>query len=218
MIYLKNVWFRYPGSNSWVLRDINLKVLPNEVIYIVGPNGSGKTTLLKIIGLLYKPTRGYVIVEGKEFWSLSESLKTKLRRDVVYVFEKPILLRRSVIENVAYGLLIRGFRRDEAFRMAENVLNTLGVNYLANRDWYELSAGEAQIVSIARALILRPKILLLDEPFTHLDRAKRSKLIEVISNLKRNGVGIVLTSHIEDTRLPIDKIVYIENGSIHERT
>lgn len=213
MIELKNVWFSYI-EDEYVLRDINLS-FNRGVTIVMGPNGSGKTTLLKIASLIYRATKGQVIVDGIDYWSLSEGEKLKIRRRVVYVHEKPTLLRGSVIENVAYGLTLRGIDDEEAKRRALGVMEKLGIAHLANkRDANKLSAGEKQLIAIARALILNPQYLILDEPLANLHMAKRKSVIDLLKELKSEAV-IVISSHDPMPLLGIaDRIVTLEEGVI----
>jgi len=216
MIELIDVWFRYSNRGGWVLKNISISFKPQETYIVMGANGSGKTTLLKVAALLYKPCKGKVLVNGENFWELDKSRRLSLRRKVVYVHERPILLRGSVIYNIAYGLIIRGIKADEAVWRAERMLNELGITYLANKDSKSLSAGEAQLVSIMRALVLEPKIAFLDEPFAHLDRQKRKKLVELLELFRSRGTGFVITTHndvvLKD--LSIDHTFILEDGRL----
>ena len=220
MIKLVDVWFRYSDRKEWVLKGISTSFKPRETNIIMGANGSGKTTLLKIAALLYKPCKGKVFVNDKSFWELDKNKRLLLRRKVVYVHEKPILLRGLVIYNIAYGLILRGVKVDKAMWKAEELLNEIGMGYLANRDSKSLSAGEAQLVTIIRALILEPEIAFLDEPFAHLDRQKRKKLTELLESFKSRGTGFVITTH-NDTilkDLSIDRVFVLENGMLIEES
>jgi len=220
MIELVDIWFRYSSKGEWVLKGISISFKQQETCIVMGANGSGKTTLLKVAALLYKPCKGKVLVDGESFWELDRNRRLSLRRKVVYVHEKPILLRGSVIYNIAYGLVIRGVKVDEAVWKAERVLNELGIAYLANRDSKSLSIGEAQLISIMRALVLEPKIAFLDEPFAHLDRQKRKKLVELLELFKSRGTGFVITTHndvvLKD--LSIDRTFILENGRLVEES
>jgi len=218
MIKLVDVWFKYPSKREWILKGISIFFKPQETSIIMGANGSGKTTLLKIAALLYKPCKGKVLVDGKSFWELDKNKRLLLRRKVVYVHEKPILLRGPVIYNIAYGLMLRGVKVDKAIWKAEELLNEIGMGHLANRDSKSLSAGEAQLVTIIRALILEPEIAFLDEPFAYLDRQKRKRLTELLEFFKSRGTGLVLTTH-NDTVLKdllIDHVFVLENGILIE--
>ncbi|RLF06915.1 MAG: ABC transporter ATP-binding protein [Thermoprotei archaeon] len=213
MIELRNVWFSY-FEDEYVLRDVNLS-FEKGITIIMGPNGSGKTTLLKVASLIYKATKGQVTVNGIDYWSLSEGERLKIRRRIVYVHEKPTLLRGSALENVAYGLTIRGIKETEARESALEVMSELGIAHLANRrDVNRLSAGEKQLIAIARALVLNPDYLFLDEPLAHLHLTKRKNIVELLEKLK-SKTTIVISSHDPIPLLTIaDRIVILEEGKI----
>ncbi|MEB3778615.1 MAG: ATP-binding cassette domain-containing protein [Desulfurococcales archaeon] len=211
MIQLNNVWFRY--SSEWVLRGVSLGI-SRGVTVILGPNGAGKTTLLKVMGLLLKPLRGEVIVEGVNPWSVGGLLEA--RRKVVYVHEKPVLVRGSVLDNIMLGLRIRGVGSVEASTIAMRIARMLGLDGVVESNARSLSAGQAQLVSIARAIAVKPRAILLDEPFAHLDRNKRILVSKVLESLAFNqGTSIAIATH--DTLLAAkiaDKAYYMEDGTV----
>jgi len=215
-IKLRGVWYRYVGGNDWVLKNISLTIEPKEVVVITGHNGSGKTTLLKITSLIYRPVKGEVLVDSNDFWSLEEDEKLMIRRKVVYVHEKPILLKDTVLGNVAYGLRIRGIGNDELLRRCKEVLEELGIWGLKDFNAYKLSVGQTQLVAIARALVLNPEVLLLDEPYAHLDMKKKEVLTRVLSKRCRESMTLVIATHqrIDNTELSISKTVTLENGEL----
>ncbi|MEM0489810.1 MAG: ATP-binding cassette domain-containing protein [Ignisphaera sp.] len=212
-IELNNVYYRY--DKEWVLENISVVFRTNEVVHIVGSNGSGKTTLMKIASLIYRPTKGYVITNGKDFWKLDEKTRTMIRRHVVYVHEKPILIKGSVIDNIIFGLTLRGINKDKAIGIARDMLDRLGIANLSDHPVHKLSIGLAQLVAIARALVVQPQMLFLDESFANLDEEKKRKIIEILSDLREEGVGIVIASHIENiTDIGIDRKIFLRNGKL----
>ncbi len=188
MIELRDVWYRYPGG-PWAISGVNLRFEGRHVL--VGPNGSGKTTLLKVSSLIYRPTRGKVLVNGVDFWGLDGRRRRELRRQVVYVHERPILIRGTVLDNLAYPLIMRGYSREEALKIGREALSTINAEHLAEKRRKELSTGEAQLISVLRALILRPKVLMLDEPTAHLDFDRR----EVLLNLLKGVEVLIVATH-----------------------
>jgi len=140
----------------------------------------------------------------------------KLRRRVIYVHEKPVLLKGAVAENVAYALMLRGENREGALARARELLEDMGSRYLIERKREELSAGEAQLASILRAVVAGPKILLLDEPAAHLDLEKRRILIRLIRELREEkGMGVVVATHnYLLARELADRAAALEEGSI----
>lgn len=215
-VELSNVWFKYPNTRKWVLKDIFLSIRDNESLLIIGPNGSGKTTLLKIVSLIYRPSKGDVIVNRRNFWELSNSEKILIRRKITYVHEKPVVLRGSVLYNVAYGLIIRGYEKEEALKESRKILGELGLQDYAAMNAYELSTGEAQLVALARALTLNPEVLVLDEPFAHLDTRKKEMLTKLLKRKLEEGMSIVISSHQPDDlkNLNVSRVINLEDGRI----
>ncbi|NAZ14020.1 MAG: ATP-binding cassette domain-containing protein [Desulfurococcales archaeon] len=216
MISLKNVWYKYSNSREWVLKNISISFRTKEITVLLGPNGSGKTTLMKIGSLIYKPVKGSVYIDDKDYWSLDDHEKLIIRRTIVYVHEKPVILRGSVVDNIIYGLRLRGFDKREAVEKAFEVLKELEIEELAYRDASQLSAGQSQLISLARALILKPQIMFLDEPFSHLDKNKRTKLINILRRVKEEDRGVVISIHEESLveKISPDNLIEIENGEI----
>ncbi|ALL01964.1 ABC-type cobalt transport system, ATPase component [Pyrodictium delaneyi] len=214
MIRLKDVWYRY-SDNNWVLRGIDVEIREGEVLAIVGPNGAGKTTLMKIAAGIYRPMRGRVEAWGRDLWEAPGAERLALRRRIVYVHERPILIRGTVLDNIVYGLRIRGLDREKAQRRALEAARLLGIDGLLDRPATGLSRGQQQLVAIARALAVEPKILLLDEPFAHLDREKRRLLLNVLEKLASSGTGAAIATH--DTYLAAriaSRAVLVENGKV----
>lgn len=215
MIRLEGVWYRYPGT-GWVLRGLSAEIPDRGVTVLAGPNGSGKTTLLKIAGLIYKPARGRVRAWGIDVWASDGGARLEARRRVVYVHEKPIMLRGSVLDNIAYGLRLRGIPRGEAEERARRAASMLGLEGILDKPASALSAGQGQLVSIARALAVEPRILLLDEPFAHLDLDARAALSRLISRIKGEvGVAIATHDYYLAARLA-DRVLLVEGGAARE--
>ncbi|OYT46453.1 MAG: hypothetical protein B6U85_07480 [Desulfurococcales archaeon ex4484_42] len=217
-IELRNVWFTYPGLKRWVLRNVNYLFNDNKTYAILGPNGAGKTTLMKLIALLYRPNKGSIITWGYEYWKLPKDRRLSIRRRIVYVHEKSILLKGDVLYNIAFGLIIRGVKRDEALSEALRILKDLNLDYLATRDTSALSMGEAQLISIIRAIIIKPKFLLLDEPLAHIDIDKREAILNMLRMLKRDyGITLIISTHdVSVAKVLADEILVIREGTINK--
>jgi ABC-type multidrug transport system ATPase subunit len=200
------------GSSRWVLKGVSLSFEESKVVTLVGPNGSGKTTLLKVAAMMYRPSKGRVLAWGVDVWSSGASLEVKRR--VVYVHDRPILVRGTALYNVALGLILRGFGVNEALARARRLLEGIGLQWLGNKSWKSLSAGEAQLVSILRALIVEPRVILLDEPFSHLDVSKRKLVLSLLRERLEEGVGIVMASHDYLGIRMADRVVMLEDGRI----
>lgn len=171
----------------------HLTVLPGEVLALVGPSGAGKSTLLRLLNFLEAPSSGELRYCGTGV-SHPPGPALAVRREVTTVFQRPVLLSRSVAENVVYGLRLRG-ERNGATPVAR-LLDKLGLSPLADAPARALSGGEIQRVALARALILRPRVLLLDEPTANLDPANIAIIEEMIrAENEERGTTIVIVTH-----------------------
>ncbi len=213
-IELRNVWYTYDRVN-YVLRDVSLK-LSSGLQVIVGPNGSGKTTLLKIASLMYKPNKGTVVVDNSDYWSLNADDMLRIRRNIVYVHERALLIRGSVKTNLELGLRLRGIDSGDAL---EYFIDRYGISSIVERDAKKLSTGQAKLVSIIRALAVKPKALLLDEPLSHIDADKTSLLIEDLIKLSRYGSTVVLATHyiVPELQDALDNMYEIVNGVVRRK-
>ena len=216
MIGLKDVWVRYPDG-VYGLRGVDLK-FEGGFLAVLGPNGSGKTTMLKVMACILKPTRGSVFIRGVDPWALPEDKLLGLRRRHIYVQEKPKMLKGDVLYNVAYPLRLRGVSRDESRRRALEALEELRISRLAEFDAKRLSAGQARLVSIARAIAVNPEVILFDEPTAYLDRDNRRLVLELLKRLKDRGVGLVVASHVGEVAEIADEAITLEQGKITGRS
>ena len=179
---------QYPDGNVTALVDVSLGIRPGEYVSIMGPSGSGKSTLLNLLGALDTPTSGEVYFEGQPLSSLP-SLDEVRSQKIGYVFQSSALFPHlSVEENVRFGA--------PSADLASTWLERLRLSALAKRRPSSLSGGEAQRVALARALARQPKVLLLDEPFSSLDDARRDELLlEVKSVVEREQLVTVFVTH-----------------------
>src|SRR5436853_4210914 len=207
------VWKSYDGR-SVVLRDVNLEARAGEAVLIWGANGSGKTTLLSILGGLDIPTRGSIVLGGREIARLKESDLAKVRlHDVGFVFQTHNLIDDlTVEENVA--LPLRLARRPADARVAE-LLQTLDLVRLATRRPNEISVGEAQRVAVARALANGPKVILADEPTAALD-AKGTAAVLAAFDLARSSFHAALIVASHDAMVPglVAEAYHLEEGAL----
>lgn len=195
-----------------VARVERLTLEPGETLALLGPNGSGKTSLLLALAALI-PTSG----ERRYRGSLITN-ELEYRRRIAVVFQRPLLLDRSVAENAGIGLALRGVAKTERRRIAADALSRLGVGHLEGRPSRRLSGGEAQRVSIARALAVSPEILFLDEPFAALDAPTRETLIADLARVLRSeGVATVLVTHDRDEALSLaDRVAVLIDGRLRQ--
>jgi tungstate transport system ATP-binding protein len=182
---------RVHAGRRELLHVRELHVPAGRTLAVLGPNGAGKSTLLRALGLLSTHhTTGVVLLDGRPV------TRPQMRAAAAAVLQRPILRRGTVLANAASGLRFRGVPRTEATRRAHRWLQVLDVGHLATRDARTLSGGEAQRVSIARALAVEPAVLLLDEPFTGLDAATRSDLVaDLRAALQGRSTTTVLVTH-----------------------
>ena len=195
----RDLWKSYDGRSD-VLRGVSLNVVPGDVVLILGPNGSGKTTLLSILGGLDVPTKGSVMLGGREITRLKESELAKVRlQDVGFVFQTHNLIDDlTVEENVA--LPLRLAHRSADARVAD-LLNAFDLVRLATRRPKEISVGEAQRVAVARALANGPKVILADEPTAALDAKGTAAVLEAFELARTSfRAALVIASHEADIR------------------
>jgi tungstate transport system ATP-binding protein len=198
---------------SEVLKDINLEAQRNEVVALIGPTGSGKTTLLRLISLLDQPTTGHIFFGGADICCLSSKNKLAVRRKMAMVFQKPVMFKASVYDNVSYGLKVRGERKAE--EMVLQALREVGLLGYESRDANTLSGGEMQRIALARALVIKPELLLLDEPTANLDPKSAQDIDELIKRQAYSGTTVIMASHnmLQCQRLA-NRIAVLVNGTI----
>ncbi len=185
------------GSNGRRRRTIvaidALEVQSGEILAVVGPSGAGKSTLLRLLNFLEPPSVGEILYGGG-CYTASSLPPLEVRRSVTTVFQRPVLLQRTVMQNVAYGLRLRG-RHEDGDRIAD-ALAEVGLTALAHQPARTLSGGEAQRVALARAIVLRPTALLLDEPTANLDPYNVGLIEQIVRRLNaEHGVTCVLVTH-----------------------
>ena len=177
-----------------VLLDIDsFAVQAHHCVALSGRNGAGKSTLMRIIAGLEKPDSASVIFDGRAYsWRRA---RKKMQGQIIYLHQQPYLFDRNVTDNIAYGLRRRGLSLPEISSKVSEALNWAGIGHLQLRNALELSGGERQRVAFARARILSPRILLLDEPTSNMDSESRGQAYRMIKRLKEEGVSIIIASH-----------------------
>jgi tungstate transport system ATP-binding protein len=184
---------RIQRNEHIVLEIPSLSIHRGETLTVVGPNGAGKSTLLLALARLLSPSQGDIVYDGR---SLKQWDELEYRRRISFVFQAPLLMDMTVEQNVALGLMFRGTPKEETRARARKWMKQLGVESLSKRRAGQLSGGEAQRVSLARAFVLEPELLLLDEPFSALDPPTRAKLLDDLSMLlKENQRTAVFVTH-----------------------
>jgi tungstate transport system ATP-binding protein len=197
-----------------VLQIDALDVRRGEILVVVGPNGAGKSTLVSTLALLERPAAGTILLDGEPVDWRHGALAA--RRRLAIVFQEPLLFDTTVSENVATGLKLRGVPRREHGPRIERWLSRLGIGHLARRQARTLSGGEAQRASIARALVVEPELLLLDEPFAALDAPTREALADdLLLLLRETATTTVLVTHDRDEALELgDRLAVIVGGRL----
>lgn len=194
------------------IHDLNLTIEPGELITLLGPSGCGKTTTLRMLAGLESPTSGQVLLGGEDVTRLPAN-----RRDISMVFQSYALFpHMTTSENVAYGLESSGMKKEESKSEAKRALELVGLNNLGDRLPSELSGGQQQRVAVARALVLEPQVLLLDEPLSNLDARLRRKVRTEIRDLQqRLQFTAVYVTHDQEEALAVsDRIVVMKEGRI----
>ncbi len=195
MIKLENVTKVYKGDVVAV-RDADIEIDKGEFVFLVGPSGSGKSTLIRLLNKEEVPDRGKIYVAGKDIASLSSWKVPLLRRNIGCVFQDfKLLPKKTVSENVAFALEVIGRPRHVIDKQVPAILELVGLSQKMDRFPDELSGGEQQRVSIARAFVNRPLILLADEPTGNLDPATSVGIMRLLDRINRTGTTVVMATH-----------------------
>ena len=211
LLALRRIVVRYGRYTA--LQIASLEVKAGAVLAILGPNGAGKSTLLRVMGLLQKPDEGEVSLFGSD---ARHTNALALRRRVATVFQEPLLLNESVYSNAALGLRLRGMTSREVEQRVVAWLERFGIGHLADRAARSLSGGEAQRTSLARAFVVEPDLLLLDEPFAGLDPVSRQTLLRDFQAILRvsNTTAVLVTHDRQEGFSLADRIGVLKDGRL----
>ena len=216
MIQLDNIKkvFQTEEVETWALRNISLQVKEGEFVAIMGPSGCGKSTLLNIIGLLNNPTSGSYLLNGKDVSTLKESERTLIRRGMIgFVFQSFNLIDElNVVENIELPLLYMGISGKERRKRAEDVMERVAISHRAKHFPSQLSGGQQQRTAIARAILPHPKLILADEPTGNLDSKNGKEVMELLSELHKEGTTIVMVTHNEEQAKQTSRTVRFFDG------
>jgi ABC-type lipoprotein export system ATPase subunit len=209
--------FKRGSEDIYALKNVDLSIQPGEFISIVGPSGSGQSTLLHMLGLIDRPSGGSLVVNGQHTEKLAESELVKLRRkNIGFIFQQFLLLPTlTVKENIALPLLFS--REPGREKRIEELVKLMGLGQRANHLPHQLSGGEMQRVSIGRALVNEPKLLLADEPTGNLDSATSGTIFELFKKINAGGITLVVVTHNADLAGLAQRVIRVRDGELLER-
>ena len=221
MIELEDLWRTYRVGDSEVhaLREVSLEIGRGDYLAVVGPSGSGKSTLLNILGCLDRPSSGSYRFDDREIGLLSDLERTRLRQhEIGFVFQFFHLLGRLTAQgNVELPMLFAGVSRAERRQRAEDALDAVGLSDRSHHRPDQLSGGQRQRVAIARAMVMKPGLLLADEPTGNLDRASAGEVMDLLDAMNRSGQTVVLVTHDPEVAARAKNRVRMDDGAIVER-
>ena len=222
MISLAGIWRTYRMGDAEVhaARDVSLDIAEGDYLAVIGPSGSGKSTLLNILGCLDRPTRGTYEFRGRDVAAMSDAERSSLRQEEIgFVFQFFHLLARLDAQgNVELPMLFAGVSRSERRRRAQEALDAVGLSDRRHHRPDQLSGGQRQRVAIARAVVMRPGLLLADEPTGNLDRASAGEVMALLDEMNRGGQTVVLVTHDPEVAAHARATVRMDDGAIVERT
>ena len=210
---------RFGGNKVEALRDVNFEVEKGEYVAIMGESGSGKTTLLNILAGLDKPTRGSVVLDGKDMASVKESAMAAFRRDNLgFVFQEFNLLDTfSIEDNIYLPLVLAGKSHREMRERLEPLAIELGIWDLLKKYPYEVSGGQKQRTAVARALIIEPKLILADEPTGALDSKSTEELLRLFAEINMRGQTILMVTHSVKAASNAGRVLFIKDGEVYHQ-
>lgn len=218
MIKLENIKkvFRTEEVETWALREVNLEVKEGEFVAIMGPSGCGKSTLLNILGLLDNPSEGTYTLNGRDVSKLKENDRTDIRKGTIgFVFQSFNLIDElNVYENIELPLLYMNTPGKERKELIEAVMDRMSISHRRKHFPNQLSGGQQQRVAIARAVLPNPKIILADEPTGNLDSKNGKEVMNLLSELNKEGTTIIMVTHSQHDAAYADRIINLYDGQI----
>ncbi|HVZ95554.1 MAG TPA: ABC transporter ATP-binding protein [Chitinophagaceae bacterium] len=222
MIQLKNIykWVNTGSNRTFLLKDINLTVGDGEFVSIMGPSGSGKTTLLNVIGMLDEPNEGQYIFMDQDVLKLKEKQRSDLYKSHIgFVFQAYHLIDElTVYENIETPLIYQNIKTGERKAMVGDMLDRFQI--VGKKDLFpvNLSGGQQQLVGIARALIVRPKLILADEPTGNLNSKQGEEIMGIFKELNQEGVTVIQVTHSEKNAAYGTRIIHLLDGRIEKES
>lgn len=218
MIQIENLSkvFRTSEVETIALNHVNIEVKEGEFVAIMGPSGCGKSTLLNILGLLDNPSEGSYKLIGKEVANLKEKERTRLRKGVIgFVFQSFNLIDElNVFENVELPLTYLGIKASERKERVLEILKRMNLSHRAKHFPQQLSGGQQQRVAIARAVVTNPKLILADEPTGNLDSKNGAEVMNLLTELNKEGTSIVMVTHSQHDAGFTHRVIHLFDGSV----
>ncbi len=215
---IEKVVKKYPSGVTEItaLKETSIEIKKGELILIIGPSGSGKTTLLLILGGIVMPTSGKVEIKGKNITQMSENERTTMRlHNIGFVFQNINLIKPlKILENVSFPVWLLNNDPDKSKKMAEEIIDSMGLGKKKYAFPDELSGGEQQRIGVARALVTNPSILLCDEPTASLDGDSLKTVMNELRKSADRGKSILVVSHDKRLEDYADKIIEVTDGKI----
>lgn len=208
--------FYMDEMETWALNKVNIEVKKGEFVAIMGPSGCGKSTLLNILGLLDNPTSGTYYLDGVEVSKYTETQRTRLRKGVIgFVFQSFNLIDElNVYENIELPLLYMGVPAAERKQKVQEVMERMAIAHRAKYFPGQLSGGQQQRVAIARAVVAGPQLILADEPTGNLDSKNGKEVMQLLSELHRDGTTIVMVTHSQHDAGYAERIINLFDGEV----
>lgn len=210
--------FRSKNTEVYALQGINLTIRKGDIFGIIGKSGAGKSTLVRCINMLERPTGGSVMFEGRDMCRLGSRDLQIARRSMGMIFQQfNLLMQRTAEENICFPLELAGVKKDAARERARELLELVNLSDRAQSYPSQLSGGQKQRVAIARALAMHPKAILFDEPTSALDPEMIGEVLDVMTELAKEGMTMVIVTHeMNFARKVADRVIFMDGGSIIE--
>ena len=208
--------FRTEEVETWALTEVNIEINEGEFVAIMGPSGCGKTTLLNILGLLDNPTSGQYLLNGTDVSKFTENERTDLRKGIIgFVFQSFNLIEElNVYENIELPLLYMRIPPAERKQRVKEAMNRMAISHREKHFPQQLSGGQQQRVAIARAVVANPKLILADEPTGNLDSKNGAEVMNLLTELNKEGTTIVMVTHSQHDAGFADRIIKLFDGRV----
>lgn len=208
--------FKTEEVQTWALNNVNIEVKEGEFVAVMGPSGCGKSTLLNILGLLDNPSGGEYYLNGKKVSKYTEAQRTSLRKGVIgFVFQSFNLIDElNVYENIELPLLYMGIPSAERKRRVETAMERMAITHRSKHFPQQLSGGQQQRVAIARAVVANPKLILADEPTGNLDSKNGAEVMNLLTELNKEGTTIIMVTHSQHDASFAHRTVHLFDGSV----